>query len=686
MNLARAEMPPRCARGEGSNPPRASLRSPRPFRPVLWTAILLFLFTALIPRGALADTLDDVLQILAAVGIIDQAVVEAKPVIECVIGGGSVLECTDAVAHVKAEAKSAIAPNDPRVKQVIDIYTAASAGDWLKVFRLGGSAVACGLVPGGTVKDFFCGALIDAVIAAVGDKFDAVYHAIAAGDWWGLLKLASPSLVCKLMPAAIEAVLCNEFLALAGKAVELAGKAAAEAANAINNIGDDLLGQKKHIPLADYYQGIRLDTLHGMINERVVFGRSGDNLYNYRINKVCVEYFDAHTMSNANAKKVCGEFGKQLREEVEAGVAFAHSAVDAYYRARLEPQARAFAATEYFKIETLRSKVVAIRDPNLYAQWGGNTFHGISPEFAVLFFQCGTETYYAHPLPAGPGGYYDKLEVYNWICFQAVGERFTEALVEAKTWYSQGPHRQLSSCQINANVVGGPLQFSCGTYQSLRSCRTFFAGLGTPDTKLTNHCALDVPAAVGREASRIARSLGARRCSVENPNTHSAAVVCTRSWKQRRCASMVEEAIAGLPYGYTTVKCRYEHPARGESGFLFTQRVAATQAIVDSLRALPGRNNPGAKCRVLRDPLAIRCDGLADAAQVNALMPGLALTNCPADPNNDGADDTCYSPQAEPKRGRREPVRLPSRTGQVTLQGAGGQRADPPVPANTERD
>jgi hypothetical protein len=629
-------------------------------------------------RPAKADTLDDVLSLLASVGVIDSAVVEAKPVIECVIGGGNVAECTDAVAHVKAEAKSKLAPNDPRIKQVIDIYLAARAGDWLKVFKLGGSKVACGLVPGGTVKDFFCGPIADQVFAVAGDKIDVIYSAIVKGDWWGLVKLADPSIVCALMPSTVQAVLCNEFMAVVGKAVDLAKNAAAEAEKWVSNLGDVLSGQTKHIPPTDYYLGIRTDILHNIIVERVVYNRSGDNLYEYRVNKVCVDYFDAHTMSKANAQKVCGELGKKLKQEVEAGVDFAKSAVNAYYLGRLESEARAFAAAEYARIDAIRNKIVSLRP--LSQQWGFGAMHSTSPALAGLWNACATETYYQHALPSTQGGHAQGPSVYAWICFQAVGEKFSEALVKAKTWLDVTLPADLAKAQAgqcSKSVLGsGAYLLTCDSYQAYRACRDVFAGLGVAENAIFNHCKIDQNKAVARQASRIARALGAKRCRVDPVDASGGTVVCTRPWKRRSCAAMAEDAAAGLPglYYGKSVMCKYDQPpTRGPGAPHFEQQVANTKAIVGQLNAaIPVRAGAPPPCRALADPLAIRCAAIASAAQANARVSGLALANCPPDPNNDGADAPCYSPLADAQLGAQPLQRQPLQR----IQPPPGRRGD----------
>lgn len=617
----------------------ATMRS----RLAVFTAALVSFFAASSAAPAKADALDDLLTLLATVGVIDHAVVEAKPVIECVIGGGGVIECADAVAHVKAEAKSALSPNDPRIKQVIDIFNAVQAGDWLKVFKLGGSQVACGVVPGGTVKDFFCGPIADKVFAVAGDKMDAIYTAVSKGDWWGLIKLADPSIVCALMPEAVEKILCNEFAAAVGKALEYAASAPGAVYDGINNAGDWIAGQSQHIPPGDYYIGLRRELLHDLVI-RQASSLSVDGVLNARI-KTCVEYFDSHKMSESNANKVCNYMRGKLKEEINLGADFAIDAVDAYFLSRLQPHARAFAAAEYARLDAIKAKVELVKSSGY--QWRGSTFDPVSPPFGSTFNACRTETRNTFTLPAPSDGHSNAVTIYNWICYRAAGEKFSAELLKAKAWLDNDLTKQLAACSRSV-LGGGQILFSCDTYQSMRRCRDTFAGLGVASNKVFDHCRINENKATPNEAARIARELGAKRCRVDGAGATTAAVVCERSWKRRACAAILKESTAGLSYLHSPPKCIYEVSSRGAGNF--NQLVADAKAIAAKLNgALPARSGSAQDCRVLADPLAIRCKGIPTAQQASALVAGLSLPGCPPDPNNDGADAPCYSPLTDIK-------------------------------------
>jgi hypothetical protein len=128
---------------------------------------------------ARADTLDTVLDAMHKAGVIEQPVVDAKPLIECLAKGSSVADCAGGSA-----ANSELA-NDPQVQNVLDIFQSVNDHDWYAVLKKAGITVGCGLIPGGQIKDVACGELgkiaaqvldgVGSVLGAVGGFVTSIF-------------------------------------------------------------------------------------------------------------------------------------------------------------------------------------------------------------------------------------------------------------------------------------------------------------------------------------------------------------------------------------------------------------------------------------------------------------------------------------------------------------------------------
>ncbi|HRX90999.1 MAG TPA: hypothetical protein P5528_16285, partial [Steroidobacteraceae bacterium] len=185
------------------------------------SAFLLLALFGTLPGNACADTLDDVLGVAVSVGLVNKDLAKSKPVIECLIGGGNAATCVGAAIDVREEAVGMLPPTDSNVRLIVDLVHAVRGERWLKVLELGGKSgamLACQLVPGGSLRDFFCSGI--AKIAQ--DKVAAVYAAIFEGDWWKLLTLADPTIACELMPGDVKAIVCSGLLQVAKELVQLA--------------------------------------------------------------------------------------------------------------------------------------------------------------------------------------------------------------------------------------------------------------------------------------------------------------------------------------------------------------------------------------------------------------------------------------------------------------------------------
>src|SRR6266545_1984961 len=95
---------------------------------------------------------------------------------------------------------------------------------------------------------------------------------------------------------------CKGFV---GNVIGAVGDAAGAGLDAINDLGDVIGGQSKHIPQEAYYDRYwapRLDELVAHIRD----GTGGDFLR--VLWEPCADYFDSHTMSRKNAQKTCNRF------------------------------------------------------------------------------------------------------------------------------------------------------------------------------------------------------------------------------------------------------------------------------------------------------------------------------------------------------------------------------------------
>jgi hypothetical protein len=173
------------------------------------------LLAGLASGPATADTLDDVLKLAADIGMIDADVVRSKPLIECLIGGGNAVTCAKSVANVQEEALSLLPPTDSNIKLIVDLVQAVADERWLKVIELTGKngiTIACKMMPGGKLRDFFCSGIADVILNEAKAQFEAVYYAITEGDWWRLVTLIDPAIVCKLLPGEIKVLVCDGLL------------------------------------------------------------------------------------------------------------------------------------------------------------------------------------------------------------------------------------------------------------------------------------------------------------------------------------------------------------------------------------------------------------------------------------------------------------------------------------------
>ncbi|MCC7114196.1 MAG: hypothetical protein IT520_07425, partial [Burkholderiales bacterium] len=231
---------------------------------------------------ARADTFDSILAILVTAGVVDPAVKDARPLIECLVKhDGNPVPCVDVQAKLaqaaqagkdaageqaKAQAK-AFVPEDPAIQAAVAIIGAANRRDWLDVLELTGTdllfSIACkaGLSVAGPMQGFICNGPFQDVakLAKPVVREVLVVFGDPPPDIWRLITLvANLELACKITPSfpgKDEAcgTLAKALAAIGGLFVDAAkygGKLVVSGADAVENW---LFGDDSHMPYDRYY-------------------------------------------------------------------------------------------------------------------------------------------------------------------------------------------------------------------------------------------------------------------------------------------------------------------------------------------------------------------------------------------------------------------------------------------------
>ena len=169
-------------------------------------AVLLSLLAMLAwvsPVRAEAPDVQQVLNVLAQYGIIDQDLASAGPVVQCVIDGKAVESCVQQLAADKADA---LLKSDSKLVLAADLVKAANSGDWIRLLDLAGTkvlkVVACELavpIPGPVVK-VVCSSTFDYLVNMAGTIVAEAVDAIADNAYWRLVTVVGPDVACKIIP------------------------------------------------------------------------------------------------------------------------------------------------------------------------------------------------------------------------------------------------------------------------------------------------------------------------------------------------------------------------------------------------------------------------------------------------------------------------------------------------------
>jgi hypothetical protein len=668
--------------------------------PRIWTLLLALLLgcTSIVP--ARADTLDKVLQILHTAGLVDGAVVDAKPLIECLIDGGSPTACA---ARIPTPAVgSALSGGDPKVKLVIDLVQAAQQRRWLDVLELTGTdvlaQVACnaGLPTGGPVKDFICGGLFVEIASQAKPVVRVVLVAVQSGsldDWLKVAALLGPDLACRLLPDDVPGgdVICSTLAQIFGVATHAVAAAVQAVWGAINNFGDWISGQSKHMPVETYYDLYWRPWYHYGLWTR--FKGDWGGLLS-RIWHPCEEYFDSHTMSGDNARKTCDRLRDRFSSESAAMEQVLRAGGNAHVHTVAFELAKIFAVTDLGRDSAVAAhrrlveltcatelrKRLPLPEPDpglcplMRQRWSQVP---MAPDSLVeqIYQRCLAEQDLQSPEPS----------VYEVVC-KSVGDSFQSALkMEAVQIENilmklvQGGH----CVQPNGWDRADGVKLTCSDFRAHQQCLAI-AAAAHPKQR----CSFDRSKSDARLAGQFIEALGGRTRCVRDPQWR---LVCTRPWKQAECSALLTQARRQAEYADTPMQCVYTETPE------FQAAKASAKQILDALnKPLSGDGRLRVQrpmvdalvnCKTDFDPLAIRCADSGRYAELAQRLPGARLPICPPDPLRNGADQPCWDgPLALPDNMRpsardREPA-----TDDDTPTLTGPDRVRPRGPAMTLPD
>jgi hypothetical protein len=315
-------------------------------RPRLFAGLLLL--AAATPLRA-ADLLDYVIQ------AVDPTLAPARPLIECLAGGGNAQSCAAHTAQQQAAGALPIGPGDDRVQLAAEVFTAASQEHWLEVLDIGGvliaKSVACAMLPlQGPLKGTACD-IVGWVISGNKAVLDKAWQALTGPDWWALFDVAG-SAVCELIPGEGAAGYAKDMLCGPLAAVLLEMKAWGEAlaggvvagADAVENL---VFGDDSHMPFDRYFDLYWRPWYH-YSTARIWQGQSlGPAVDGVRSR--CVDYFDSHNQYRSTAKKTCGNMKSKFDRHVQGFADALPVAVDGYFETIALPAIRGFALNSFGK-------------------------------------------------------------------------------------------------------------------------------------------------------------------------------------------------------------------------------------------------------------------------------------------------------------------------------------------------
>ncbi len=636
---------------------------------------LILIFGGAFPTVAKADSIDTILKILAQAGVIDSAIVDAKPLVECLVQK-SPAQCVDIkslasqkAAQLKEEATSKaeqaaqqFVPNDPAIKAVVDIIKAANASDWIRVLELTGvkllGQIACkaGLSWGGPLKPFICGEIADKVLT----KAEPVVHEIlvTVKSWpkvniWKLIQLFGFELACEIAPnIPMKSQACSTLGKAVAEVAKLGKQFVSVAQNAAQEVNQVLTGGggKKKMDAGQYYSRVIRPLMYKRVVQALMTKRSNLGLDPAEI-KQCVAYG-----SLAFGALCPSKMSQQLHKEASALVTLVKSYPETYFRGWLQPAVQNRAVDVYSYDEAGAYKKFIDQLP---AKDWDDLVHGQLPLQMFVNSQAGADFYkkqfvackdHVGNLIYGQGtsrltfpGMSPSSAV-EWVCYRAVGKLFSAVMVNERQRLQTNVIPQMAKNQCAQHTKGTALSFDCQTYTGFAACLQ-----ESDKTYRTNkYCQLNRVASAKALGQDFVGVLGGKRCRyLENdpkkPGSFNPQVACTRPWKTQTCEALLDGFPVHhlLPADRVETRCvYYEEPT-----FIAGKKQA--KKFVFALNGKPAESKSPStqnnQCFQTWDPLAISCVGQMAVPSI----PGYGRTKfdaCPQDPNRNGADEMCYVP------------------------------------------
>jgi hypothetical protein len=287
---------------------------------------------------------------------VDPTLAPARPLIECLAGGGNAEDCATEVAKTQGQAALPIGPEDDRVKKVVAVFEAARDERWDDVVNVGGEVVAktvsCAVLPvQGPAKAPAC-SVIGWVLAKNAGLLDKTYQALKGPDWWALVDILGTG-VCEFIPGdgaagAAKDVLCGalaDVLLGAKKMADQVAKGFVAGADALENA---IFGDDSHMPYDTYYALYWQPWYHYATTLAFEGKHTGPLLG--KIWNPCVDYFDSHNQYRSTARKTCDDMrDKRFTPEIRAFAAALPVAVDGYFETVARPAIWAAVMASYGK-------------------------------------------------------------------------------------------------------------------------------------------------------------------------------------------------------------------------------------------------------------------------------------------------------------------------------------------------
>lgn len=618
-----------------------------------------------------ADTVDTILNILYTAGVVDGAVVQAKPLIQCLVGGSSVTSCSQQYAGQQA---GDFVAGDPKIKLVVDIILSANSGNWINVLELTGTdllvqmACSAGMPGGGPVKDFVCGGVFSQVASLAKPVVREVLVSVRDKEWLRLITLLGPDLACAIIPSSVplKDQVCGPLGAILAAATQLVGDAAGALKDLANSAYEAVDGQSPHMSYDEFYKRFLMHSIHTRVVERLVYGRSGLGLNPDQWSH-CVKYFDSHEQAHDTAEKTCTDLGNRLHRESELVAKAIEPAPEAYYAAHLKNSAflRDLAAEKFHSnmINDHKSYIFSVAPADY--RYGSILPSPLKNDLKQPYLDCMTELISRFPLPNSV----ERLpNAWNWVCWNAVGRSFANdlQLERLRLAITVIANMKKLSCEPKAPGAGTGLVFQCSSLGGYQSCQQTFDGYRYKHCRTSQ---LVVDAALG---SKLVGMLG-KRCTflaTSKEGYNDPRVVCTRPWKHAECEQLLaQEKQSPMDSMVSTspLYCKYYETSE------FKQAREKAEAILAALNAPPTTEvasaegasssgqlqlaiKPTAKlamrakrlvdniknCSAGWDPLVLRCLNPSVLSSLATSMPGITLFQCSSDPRKDGADVPCY--------------------------------------------